>query len=82
MQRGIAKDMLAALEMFKREHRVDCSLKDLGTFIDLYVNACRKSNYIDFDRMLSLMVAIMHHAPGVVDKYRARYRCVCSLIIL
>lgn len=76
MQQRIAKDVLADLCMFESKHKVSCSWMDLGTCIDLYLDACRKYNYVDFDRLLTLLVAMMRHAPGVVDKYARRYRCV------
>lgn len=77
MQQRIAAEVLTSLNKCRLEHKLECSWKDLGMFIDLYLEACRKSNYVDFDRLLSLLVALMQHAPGVADKYRARYRCVC-----
>lgn len=62
-------------ERFQRTCNVDCTWKDLGTLTDLYKDACRKGDYVDFDRMLSLLVAVMQLAPGVLAKYHRRYRC-------
>lgn len=58
------------------------SWRDLGTLMELYRKECRKGDYVDFDGLLSLLVALMQHVPSVLDKYCGMFQYVCFCCFL
>ncbi len=57
------------MQVQQRLHMAKTSWRELGTFMELYRRECCKGNYMDFDSLLSILVAVMQHVPDVLDKY-------------